>query len=424
VSDESSAPTDADSAVTIAASMAAEMPQPSSDAQELPSVASSATPVKSRRVKILASRAVVFLALAIVASVVGLIWKKDGNPPPDNLRRHQVIQIFVSDPNARVQLTAAYAALGHNQNLENLYLSIIPPRPKEDVEWALLSLDHSIKCNVPVLGNVNAGRPTQPLAASLRFGLDPRAPQRSAWLCEGDTLGTSLSSLATLKTETFPAVGQLQKADPLAAEITNGSFVASTPFPPVDAISSGVLFARIPALDLEQLPQPGVALIVGFQHHHGQLQYLLNEDPAPQSSRGIGSSSIAAYQKLPGTIATVPVPFFVPSNIRTQALLELTNSQSRLLNYRIDQVDPSNGSFDNGNFLWSGTGYIEPTLAMSDPNIDQVRATDDLLAGVALGIAASVFIAFVQELPRGARRRRKTSDAPLAPSESSAHPHQ
>jgi hypothetical protein len=50
------------------------------------------------------------------------------------------------------------------------------------------------------------------------------------------------------------------------------------------------------------------------------------------------------------------------------ALLELMdNTQSHLLTYRIDQVNPSDGSLDNGNFTWTGTGYIEPTLAMSDP---------------------------------------------------------
>jgi hypothetical protein len=384
--------------------------RPSDHPNPLP-VTSSNGKGETKRVKPLVTwRAVALLALTIVASAVGLLWKKDGNPPSDSLRRHQIIQIFVSDPNASVQLTAAYAGFEKNQMVENLYLSIVPPRRGEDVEWALLSLNHNIDCNVPVLGNLQSGRPTAPLAAPLVFGLDPKAPQQRAWLCEGDTTGTSMSSLATLKQETLPGVGLLQKADPLAAETTNGSFVASTPFQPVDSISSGVLFARIPALDLEQLPQPGIALIVGFHHNHGQVQYLLDEDPRPLSPGNPTSSSIAAYQKLPGTIAAIPTPFFVPSDIRTQALLELTDMQSRLLNYRIDQVNPSDGSFDNGNFMWTGTGYIEPTVAMSDPNTDQERSSDELLAGIAIGVAASAFIAFLQELPRGARRRLKKED--------------
>jgi hypothetical protein len=413
VSDEDSGSArDTDSAGSTPAPPTAETPSHPPSAQKTPQ-SSSISLSGSRGVKALVTwRAAALLALAIAAFVIGLLWKKDGSPPSDSLGRHQVIQIFVSDPNAQVQLTAAYAGLGKDRMLENLYLSIIPPRPKEDVEWALLSLDHSMDCNFPVLGNVRAGRPTQPLASELLFGLDPKAPRQRAWLCEGDTLGTSLNSLATLKGEAFPGIGLLQRADPLAAEITNGSFVASTPFPPVDATFSGDLFARIPALDLEQLPQPGVALIIGFQHDHGQLQYLLNEDPRPRSSGDLGSGSIAAYQKLPNAIGVIPTPFFVPSNIRTQALLELTDTQSRLLNYRIDQVDPSNGSFDNGNFMWSGTGYIEPTVAMSDPNVDQTRSSDELLAGIALGIAASAFIAFLQELPRGAKRRRKKGEAP------------
>jgi hypothetical protein len=349
------------------------------------------------------------LALTLAASVFGLFWKHDGNPPSDSLVRRQVIQIFVSDPNATVQLTAAYADFGKNSMLEDIYLSIIPPQPSEDVEWALVSVDHRIDCNVPTLG----------LPSKLVFGLDPRAPAQPAWLCEGDTTGTSVSSLATIKGEVLPSVGRLQNADPLAAETTNGSFVASTPFPAVDVVSSGVLFARVPALDLEQLPQPGVALIVGFDHQRDKLQYLLNEDPTPLSAANSGSASLAAYKELPGTVAEIPTPFFAPANIRTQALLELTGTQSRLVNYRIDQVDPSDGSFDNGNFTWSGTGYIEPTVSMSDPNVDQARSSDELLAGIALGIAASAFIAFLQELPRsirrGHKRRAAQADAQPAP---------
>src|SRR5262245_47322490 len=97
--------------------------------EEDESLASLSTSAKPGRIKTFVTwRAVTLLAFAIILSAAGLIWKRDGNPPSDSLKRHQVIQIFVSDPNATVQLTAAYAGLGHNQMIENLYLSIIPPR--------------------------------------------------------------------------------------------------------------------------------------------------------------------------------------------------------------------------------------------------------------------------------------------------------
>jgi hypothetical protein len=350
-----------------------------------------------------------FLVIAVIAGMAGFVWYADSKPPSDAfVSRQQDVQVFVSDPNARVHLTAAYAPLGPHQVLEDLYLSIQPSVPGTDVSWSLVSLHHPLDCNTPT-GLANLANPRSgALASRLVFGVQPHTRPLSAWLCQGDTTGSSLGSLATLKQEVLPRIGPLQTADPIAASLTDGAFVASTPLPSVDSSSAGTFFARLPALDLEALPQPGVALVAGVELDHGEFRYLLDEYPQPLTSDQATSTNVSSFQRLPGWKAVESTPYFVPANISDQAVLELTATQSRLIDYKQDQVDPSNGSFENGNFVWTGTGYVEPTVQLSDPGSDQARTNDAFLAGVALAVAGAAVIAFLQELPQ---RRRKQEES-------------
>jgi len=64
------------------------------------------------------------------------------------------------------------------------------------------------------------------------------------------------------------------------------------------------------------------------------------------------------------------------------------------------------GSFEDDNFVWTGTGFIEPTVSLSDPNREQTRASDEFFAGVALAAAAAALIALIQEFSDGTRRHR------------------
>jgi hypothetical protein len=349
----------------------------------------------------------------VVAAIAGFVWKADSNPPSNGfVTRQQAVQVFVSDPTAKVQLTAAYPALDPHQVLEDIYLSITPSVPGTDVSWALVSLDHPLDCVAP--GQLfNMANPTShhALAARLVFGSEPRKPPLWAWLCNGDTTGSSQASLASLKQLSFYGIGPLRKADPIAASLTNGALVASTPMAAVSNGSAGTYFARLPALDLDVLPESGVSLLVGIEHEvrlH-EFRYLLDEAPQPLSPGQATATDVGSYQRPRGMIAELPTSFFNPANLSDQALLELTSTQSRLIDYKLDQVNPTNGSFENGNFVWRGTGYIEPTLALSDPNSDQARSSDAFLAGVAFAVAAAAFIAFVQELPER-RRKEGTSD--------------
>jgi hypothetical protein len=369
--------------------------------------------------------------VALIATVAGLVWKHQSNPPSDTLSRQQRLQVFVSDPESSVQLTAAYAPLNDGQDVEFLYLSVIPPVPNEDVKWAIVSLGNSLTCSPYVTGNLADIHSGRTLPSFLDFGIQPTSKPLPAWFCFGDT-----QDLSTIQNETLPGIGTVASADPIAAGLTSGTMVSDTRMASVDQFRSGTLYAHLPALDLEALPQPGVAMFFGAIHESttvsrgqryvnalgqvavcqrvacgaSELTFLLDEFPKPLSEINATSPNISDYQQ-PAALKTIlGGPYFVPDTVKTQAVLELARTKiaSGLVNYRQDQVNPSDGAFENGNFVWTGTGSIEPTLSLSDPNSDQARQSDAFYAGIALAIAAAALIALIQELPKGRRRRQHT----------------
>jgi hypothetical protein len=340
-----------------------------------------------------------FLGLLVVAVAFGLIWKRDGSPPESNLQQQQEIQLFVSDPQATVHLTAAFPNLSAGKSLENLYLSITSPNQNEDVHWALISILRPINCNGPSM------------AASSRIllGAAPASQLSRAWICLGDTTGSSPGSLASPGRGQLPGVVRLAAIDPQATTLIRGSLTSSMTFPRVSESFPGDIFARLPALDDEPLPQPGVGLIVEHSPEPKNFSYLLNEAPRALSPALADSSNILSYVRSTNLLAGLQIPYFVPSNITTQSIMELDTLD--VATYHMDQVDPSNGSFQYNNFVWSGTGFTEPTLALSDPKSDAGRADDYFLSGVALAVAASAFIALVQEF-RVKEQRQTLSDSP------------
>jgi hypothetical protein len=335
-----------------------------------------------RSLVLLLLRIILLAGLFVAAVVLGLKWKYDGQPPANNLKQQQQIQLFVSDPNAVVGLTAVFTkASAGISTTEDLYISIIPPK-NENVSWALISVDRKIECG---------GSPASRSYLEV-LGVTPRSRPLRAWLCKGGTANGLSDSLASLGQSEPLGAERLKRSDPQAVALTQGSLISSISFPSVSESFVGAIFARLPALDDEPLPQAGIQLrITGSPNP--KFVYLLDEAP------GLGS------------------PYVVPSNIATHAVMQL-NTGRQIPTYRVDQVDPSNGSFLYDNFVWSGTGFIEPTLALSDPNIDATRGNDDFLAGIALAVAAAALIALIQELRLEKRRdtQQVSSNEITAPS--------
>jgi hypothetical protein len=346
---------------------------------------------------------ILFAVLIVVASIAGLAWQGDGTPPSDGLKRQQTIQVFVSDPNARVRLVAAYAHEGGDHYAEGLYLSIVPSTPGEDVSWVVVSLHHRLDCTVPSLG--------QSSKTSAIFGVNQRTPPEPAWDCQGDTTGHSLGSLAVVRTESllhrFLQVSlPFQRA---AAETSNG-LIAVTPVSGIVQRIAGTGFAQLPAIDLEGLPQSGVGLLYGLQKHGGLFSDVLVEEPEPLTPANFGSNNVKDYARPRIALALANTAFFPPSNMTTESVLDTYDTP--LETYHQDQVEPSDGGFQNGDFDWTGNGYIEPTFALSDPAANQARTNDDILAGVSLAVAATSFVALIQEFPTRRRRRPLTDPEP------------
>ena len=130
----------------------------------------------------------------------------------------------------------------------------------------------------------------------------------------------------------------------------------------------------------------------------GKPTDVLDETPQLRAPAA-GAQAPQSYQTLPHATGPTGLAYFGPATVSTQAILQL-RGQSQLINYRVDQIDPTDGTFQDGNFLWSGNGYIEPTAYMTNPVSDNSRANDEFISGVALAVAATAFVALMQEIRR------------------------
>lgn len=353
----------------------------------------------SRKGDLRGLRVTIFLALLVAFGLWGWSLYSDTKVPADRLQTPQIIQVYVSDPQATVDLKSVIAEpASQARSLEFLYWSIAAPA---GTDWVLVSELHQMSC-----------RSGPARITSVRFGVNASAPGIKAWVCMGRT--GSASTPASSPT----SIGSLDSLDPQAAALTEGlTEVAYTGIQPVWRAppGTGVLFAHLPALAEEPPPQPYPSLILDgvLPHGAGQSSYALDEGPQLRP-HAVKAGIVQSYQALPGTTGPAKVPYYVPATVSTQAILQLRR-QSQLVNYRVDQIDPTDGAFQDGNFLWSGTGYIEPTAYLSNPASDNSRANDGFIAGVALAVAATAFIALVQEVRRrdadGGVRPTATADA-------------
>ena len=325
-----------------------------------------------------------FAAVFGVALLLGLNWKHAGEQPQDTLRRPQVIQVFVSDPSALVQLSTVIAyqeGSDHPHSVEELYLNIVPHTQGEDVDWAVVSLRAPIDNGAP---------------AELSYGTEPQVSPERAWVVYGDqaSLNADPSVLGT---------------DPLASENAFGHFIGGTAsIGPVAISKGGEFFAHLPAMGLQLPPQPGINMMLAPERT-GRTQ-VIDELPSLKLGAKAGSMNPLDYTVTQKNAEPFGLPFSTPNDLTTNAFLELPRSESSLVNYHVDSVSPVNGSLQGLNFAWVGGTIMEPTVSASDPASVQARSNDDFLAGVALAVAAAALIALIQELPRRLRPARARTD--------------
>ena len=332
------------------------------------------------------SRNALLVHIAAFASW-GWLSYQAAKTPPDRLKNPQTVQVYVSNPHASAELTAVIAQpTGRRPSVEYLDLSIATPAGKSGVSWLVVSELHPILCT--------AG-PT--IRTLVRLGINPSAKPVPAWTCQGSS-GSPSSQVSE-----SPSFGRLAAVDPQAAALTEGlTTVATTTIAPVwrAPAGAGVLFAHLPALADQPLSQPYVSLIIDRMTPLGPGKPTDVLDETPQlRAPAAGAQAPQSYQTLPHATGPTGLAYFGPATVSTQAILQL-RGQSQLINYRVDQIDPTDGTFQDGNFLWSGSGYIEPTAYMTNPVSDNSRANDEFISGVALAVAATAFVALMQEIRR------------------------
>ena len=324
-----------------------------------------------------------FAAVFAVAVILGLNWISAGRTPRDSLHRPQSLQVFVSDPTANVNLSTVMVyqeRSTHPQFLEELFLTVTPRTPGENVNWAVVSLGAPID---------NGS------TAELSYGTDPRVPAQRAWVRYG--------TLAQL--EGSPTVLMV---DPLASENAYGHFIGgSSHIAPVVLSQGGEFFAHLPAMGLEPPPEPGVNMLLAPERNSQNL--IVDESPVVRSGAQPGTTNPLDYVIRQRNAEPIGAAFSVPNNLGNNAFLELPSHESSLINYHIDSVSPVDASLQGFSFAWVGGTTIEPTLSASDPNAVQSRADDDLFAGVALAVAAAALLALIQELPRNPLWARRES---------------
>jgi hypothetical protein len=78
----------------------------------------------------------------------------------------------------------------------------------------------------------------------------------------------------------------------------------------------------------------------------------------------------------------------------------LYDVQNELTNARLNIDEPTNGHLQDGNFVWRGTGSLEPTLSAT--HNDRIESENRWLfySGIVLGVAAGAAVTMVAELPK------------------------
>lgn len=335
----------------------------------------------------------VTLLLLIVAAFApwGVLSYHAARTPPNRLKNPQTVQVYVSNPHASAELTAVITQpTGQSKSVEYLKLSITVPAGDSAVSWLVVSERHPMKCAVP---------PT--IMTSVRLGIDPSAKPVPAWMCRGSSGSPSSQGSES------PSFRRLAAVDPQAAALTEGltTVATATITPPVWQAppGAGVLFAHLPALADQPLSEPYASLIIDrtTSPRPGAPTLVLDEVPQLRAAAA-AAQALQSYQTLPNASGSTGPAYFSPANVGTQAILQVLG-QSQLVNYRVDQIDPTDGDFQDGNLLWSGSGYIEPTAYLSNPASDNGRADDEFISGVALAVTATALIALIQEIRRDSR---------------------
>jgi hypothetical protein len=359
------------------------------------------------------------LALVIVSAaftVSGVVFYGLAQPTRldvDSLPPPATVDVFVSDPSTRVELTIQVGqesiippppSLGDSatteatgQLLASIHIAVVPSIPSETVQWVV-----EVGCAVTNADRLPANTPP-PLPLRSSPSSCPPPPAGAVNVFEGETRpgrGSTQGNNGIL-------VGYFV-AQPL--EISRGDLVMR--MPDLAPLSYSLTAATFPSFGIIQ-PGPGAGIPIPPPPPPGPPPAPSSPPAPPGSSAAPRGIVLYPGPRLTGQMLETPdisggfhlsqgnvlTKYYVPQTIISKDQLNVSLTQ-----YQPLDDFPSNPSFAKYSVAWQGAGELSPTLTAIGIGISDARSNDTFIAGVTLAIAAGALIALLQEL--GAKHRR------------------
>lgn len=127
--------------------------------------------------------------------------------------------------------------------------------------------------------------------------------------------------------------------------------------------------------------------------------------PAPGSSYAPPSgSSASCFTKL--SLGTAATRYSIPKSVTTSETL----SNVSLSGDRIDSMFPPGQITSNDEIIWQGTSGLSPSLSATSLSSAETSSKAGFKAGLFYGLAAGLFVPFLQDVSQAARETRKRRD--------------
>jgi hypothetical protein len=186
---------------------------------------------------------------------------------------------------------------------------------------------------------------------------------------------------------------------------------------PTTVVTAGQdISLSLPALEQSPLPQSATAstplYVVRNTSGEQRIQKLVEVLQAPESSCPTPGSSYAppsgssasCFTKLPpGTAAT---RYSIPKSVTTSETL----SNVSLSGDRIDSMFPPGQITSNDEIVWQGASGLSPSLSATSLSSAETSSKAGFKAGLFYGIAAGLFVPFLQDVSQAAKETRKRRD--------------
>ena len=333
-------------------------------------------------------RSVFLFGVTIVLVLLGLIfWRASAsgeeNPyletgPP------QVIGVYSTDPYARIHLTTEltwHTAGGLDASLripsEKIYVSVTGPRLNSSS--AIL-----ISTNIdPTFGLGNL--------------LTPDPYFKRALIYNDESPFSILNSGMYVTVQTLEEIKQdnglrLLQSPP-------GYMVGTVVLPRLTQESRGSFFAHLPDIGFDGLSVDQLPDFISLGGSSAQSEKLI-ENPIPKNTNEIFSSTVGYASSNPSTYSAPPGQtlgkvYWQPASLTTTEILD--DVQSELDTSTVNNIEPSNGQLQGDNYVWEGTGPLEPTMSITNQNAAASHSDWAFRSGVVFGVAAGTGVAFVQD---------------------------